>query len=107
MTNLVEIRETLSLPEADVVSKMRAGFSIMHNLTFDFGVKVVADNDGRALIVVNEDPIGSGSFAEGVIEVVLQFGSDDNPKDGALREFMERIAVKWLEKVAPHRLAAS
>lgn len=105
--NLVKIRETLTLNEAVIVDSYRRGYSILMNIDIDFGVKVVADPDRRARFIVNEDPIGNGfAFGGGLLKVAAEFRLDDKPpNDGALREFMERTAVKWLEKVAPHRLA--
>jgi len=85
---LVDVeRSPFTQEEADILDSLVAGRGVLMNANVGFGVKISGTHDGRVSIDVDPAPI---------------FEKHDGP---AVREFMEKVAVMWLEVVAPERLA--
>ena len=68
------------------IAEIADGKGVLVNINLGFCVKITETPEGRAALEVDTQPIRGGY---------------DGP---ALRAFMEKTAVAWLQAVAPHRL---
>ncbi len=76
----------------DLNAEAAAGHGIIVNCNLGLGVKVSEGEGGRVVIEVNPNPLDG-------------YWSIPPVRPDALINFMEETAVRWLQEVAPHRLA--
>lgn len=72
--------------EQNEIARIANGRSVVINCFLGWGISIDSPEGERAAITVYED-------------------MDPEPDHVAISDFMEATAVKWLERVAPHRLS--